>query len=160
MERMNPCPTSTQEAIMALMFPRLARNFAKNGYFPTDEPTLERILNALAPSDEPMHIIDPCGGEGVAIAEVAHSLGRDLTNAYVVEYDDERAAHARRLVDHCLHGDFNDTLISPQAFGLGWLNPPYGDLTIRPGATSSRAAHAWRKCSTNGPYRYSRMEPY
>ncbi len=26
---------------MALMFPRLARNFAKNGYYPTDEPTLE-----------------------------------------------------------------------------------------------------------------------
>lgn len=113
---------------MALMFPRLARNFAKNGYFPTDEATLERILTALAPSTDPMHIIDPCGGEGVAIAEVTHSLGGDLTKAYVVEYDDERAAHARRLVDHCLHGDFNDTLISPQAFGLGWLNPPYGDL--------------------------------
>ncbi|VFT08828.1 O-methyl transferase family protein [Pseudomonas aeruginosa] len=29
---------------MALMFPRLARNFAKNGYYPTDEPTLERAL--------------------------------------------------------------------------------------------------------------------
>ncbi|MEG7018866.1 class I SAM-dependent methyltransferase, partial [Pseudomonas aeruginosa] len=36
---------------MALMFPRLARNFAKNGYYPTDEPTLERALNALMPSD-------------------------------------------------------------------------------------------------------------
>ena len=35
---------------MALMFPRLARNFAKNGYYPTDEPTLERALNALMPS--------------------------------------------------------------------------------------------------------------
>ncbi|WP_374260062.1 hypothetical protein [Zoogloea sp.] len=31
---------------MALMFPRLARNFAKNGYYPTDEPTLERALKA------------------------------------------------------------------------------------------------------------------
>ena len=35
---------------MALMFPRLARNFVKNGYFPTDEPTLERALNALTVS--------------------------------------------------------------------------------------------------------------
>ena len=35
---------------MALMFPRLARNFVKNGYFPTDEPTLERALAALAPA--------------------------------------------------------------------------------------------------------------
>ena len=31
---------------MALMFPRLARNFARNGYFPTDEVTLERALQA------------------------------------------------------------------------------------------------------------------
>ena len=30
---------------MALMFPRLARNFIRNGYFPTDEPTLERALS-------------------------------------------------------------------------------------------------------------------
>ena len=35
---------------MALMFPRLARNFVKNGYFPTDEPTLERALAAQAPA--------------------------------------------------------------------------------------------------------------
>ncbi|VFT50698.1 O-methyl transferase family protein [Pseudomonas aeruginosa] len=33
---------------MALMFPRLARNFARNGYFPTDEVTLERALQALS----------------------------------------------------------------------------------------------------------------
>lgn len=32
---------------MALIFPRLARNFVCNGYFPTDEVTLERILGAL-----------------------------------------------------------------------------------------------------------------
>src|SRR3546814_9808759 len=50
---------------MALMFPRLARNFVKNGYFPTDDPTLERALNALMPSDGSMCILDPCAGEGV-----------------------------------------------------------------------------------------------
>jgi hypothetical protein len=41
------------------MFPRLARNFIKNGYFPTDEPTLERVLSALAPSPGSMCILDP-----------------------------------------------------------------------------------------------------
>ncbi|NPY83401.1 class I SAM-dependent methyltransferase, partial [Pseudomonas aeruginosa] len=61
---------------MALMFPRLARNFIRNGYFPTDEPTLERALSALAPSPGAMSILDPCAGEGVAIAEAAHALGR------------------------------------------------------------------------------------
>lgn len=113
---------------MALMFPRLARNFARNGYFPTDEPTLERALAALAPAKGPMNIIDPCAGEGVAITEAAHVLGRDLVSAYAVEFDAERARHARSLVDHCIHGDLMDTLISRQSFGLLWLNPPYGDL--------------------------------
>jgi hypothetical protein len=113
---------------MALMFPRVARNFAKNGYFPTDEPTLERALSALEPAPGNLCILDPCAGEGVAIAEAAHVLGRDRAKAYGVEYDAERAAHARGLLDHCLHSDLFDTLISRQSFGLLWLNPPYGDL--------------------------------
>jgi hypothetical protein len=110
------------------MFPRLARNFVKNGYFPTDEPTLERALSALAPASGPMSIIDPCAGEGAAIAEVAHALGRKQVQAYAVEYDVERARHARQLVDRCIQGDLMDTLISRHAFGLLWLNPPYGNL--------------------------------
>ncbi len=113
---------------MALMFPRLARNFAKNGYYPTDEATLERTLSALAPSDGPMCICDPCAGEGVAVAEATHALGPERVSAYAVEFDQERANHARLLVDHCIHGDLMDTMISRQAFGLLWLNPPYGDL--------------------------------
>ncbi len=113
---------------MALMFPRLARNFAKAGYYPTDEATLERTLNALAPADGSMCILDPCAGEGVAIAEAAHVLGREQVRAFAVEFDEERANHARLLVDHCIHGDLMDTMISRQGFGLLWLNPPYGDL--------------------------------
>ena len=114
---------------MALMFPRLARNFIKNGYFPTDEPTLERSLSALAPSPGSLCILDPCAGEGVAIAEAAHALGREQVKAFAVEYDAERADHARKLVDRCLYGDLMDSLISRQSFGLLWLNPPYGDLS-------------------------------
>ena len=113
---------------MALMFPRLARNFAKNGYYPTDEPTLERILLALVPAPGSLCILDPCAGEGVAIAETAHALGREHVKAYAIEYDAERATHARQLVDRCLHSDLMDTVISRQSFGLLWLNPPYGDL--------------------------------
>lgn len=114
---------------MALMFPRLARNFAKNGYYPTDEATLERTLALLELSNNGhMHIIDPCAGEGVALAEAAHHLGRDHVQAYAVEYNTERAMHAKSLVDHCLRSDLMDTMISRQSFGLLWLNPPYGDL--------------------------------
>ena len=62
---------------MALMFPRLARNYAKDGYFPTDNDTLQRVLNALSPSLGEMRIIDPFAGEGVAIAECKHHLGAE-----------------------------------------------------------------------------------
>ncbi|OPE21027.1 DUF6094 domain-containing protein, partial [Pseudomonas aeruginosa] len=114
---------------MALMFPRLARNFARNGYFPTDEVTLERALQALTPAPSGrMRICDPCAGEGVALAEAAHTLGRDQVQALAVEYDRERADHARGLLDRVLHSDLFDTMISRQSFGLLWLNPPYGDL--------------------------------
>ncbi|WAJ37287.1 DUF6094 domain-containing protein [Pseudomonas sp. GOM7] len=113
---------------MALMFPRLARNFARNGYYPTDETTLERILQALSPTTGRMRICDPCAGEGVALAETAHALGREQVEACAVEYDSERAAHARMLLDKVLHSDLFDTMISRQSFGLLWLNPPYGDL--------------------------------
>jgi len=114
---------------MALMFPRIARNFAKAGYYPTDEATLERVLTAFDPVEYPVCIIDPCAGEGVAIAEVSHALGREAVTSFAVEFDAERATHARTLVDKCLHADLMDTMISRQAFGLVWFNPPYGDLS-------------------------------
>lgn len=112
---------------MALMFRRLARNFAKAGYYPTDDATLERCLGALEPADGLMCILDPCAGEGAAIAEIAVDLGRDRVRSYAVEFDIHRAKGAQKLTDHCIQGDFNDTFISRQSFGLAFLNSPYGD---------------------------------
>jgi tRNA1(Val) A37 N6-methylase TrmN6 len=114
---------------MALMFQRIARNFMQNGYYPTDAETTERILNALSPCTKgTLRIIDPCAGEGSAIAECKQHLGAASVEAFAVEYHQERAASAKKLVDRCIHGDFQDTLITPRSCGLLWLNPPYGDL--------------------------------
>lgn len=114
---------------MALMFPRLAHNFARNGYFPTDEMSLERILAALVPDNTSgmIRILDPCAGEGVAVTEITCHLG-EKSQAYAVEYDAERAAHCATMSDVTLHSDLMDTVISQQAFSLLFLNPPYGDL--------------------------------
>ena len=113
---------------MALMFPRLARNFARNGYFPTDEASLERILAGLVPDDTdgPLRILDPCAGEGVAVTEITCHLG-ERAQACAVEFDAERAAHCATMADQTLHCDLMDTIISQQAFSLLFLNPPYGD---------------------------------
>ena len=50
---------------MALIFQRLARNFIKQGYFPTDAETIARVLGALeGPERGRLRILDPCCGEG------------------------------------------------------------------------------------------------
>ncbi|MDD5394842.1 MAG: DUF6094 domain-containing protein [Thiothrix sp.] len=115
----------------ALMFPRLAQNFIKNGYYPTDDVTIARTLSALVAAEDgagQLRILDPCAGEGVALAECKHALGKGSTVAFGIEYDAERAWHAKTVLDHCIHGDFNGCVVSPGSFGLLWLNPPYGDM--------------------------------
>ncbi|MEC9362390.1 MAG: DUF6094 domain-containing protein, partial [Pseudomonadota bacterium] len=113
----------------ALMFQRLARNFAKAGYFPTDADTLSRILSALEPcAAGSMRILDPCCGEGVALAECQAHLGAERVEAFGVEYDEDRAWHAKSLLNRCIHGDFQTVVVGRRQFGLLFLNPPYGDL--------------------------------
>lgn len=128
---------------MTLMFQRLARNFVKDGYFPTDPETTARILSMLDPSDTgTMRIIDPCAGEGVALTECKVHLGPDHVEAYGVEFDVDRAWHAKGLLDRVIHGDFQETVITPKSFGLLWLNPPYGDLVSDRGATGDGSGRA------------------
>ncbi|VAW64686.1 FIG023873: Plasmid related protein [hydrothermal vent metagenome] len=114
---------------MALMFQRLAQNYAKNGYFPTDSETTQRLINALQPSEYgTLRILDPCCGEGVILAECKQALGVDQTIAYAVEYNKERAWHGKKLLDYCIHGDLNDCVLGARSFGFLLLNPPYGDM--------------------------------
>lgn len=125
---------------MALMFPRLARNFAKNGYYPTDEDTIDRALNALGTShDQRVRILDPCAGEGHAILESAYWLGRERTDIYGIEYDSERARHMQRLVDVGIQSDLMDTVITPRSYGMLFFNPPYGDLVSETGGSQGYA---------------------
>jgi tRNA1(Val) A37 N6-methylase TrmN6 len=113
--------------IMALMFQRIAHNYAKNGYYPTDGDTTQRVLNSIVPCDSGiLRILDPCCGEGVALAECKYALGTERCLAYGIEYDEGRAWNAKQLLDHCIHGDINDCVMGQRAFGFLWLNPPYG----------------------------------
>ncbi|MEQ1601293.1 MAG: DUF6094 domain-containing protein [Methylophilaceae bacterium] len=126
---------------MALMFSRLAHNFVKNGYFPTDEVTLARILNALDIGGNELRILDPCCGEGTALAEVKHHLtqcGSKVT-AYGVEFDAERAWHSKNILDTVAHADVNDVFITARSQGLLFLNPPYGDVVADKAALGDSA---------------------
>lgn len=114
---------------MALIFQRLARNFIKNGYFPTDEKTIERVLAMLEPMEGSIRIIDPCCGEGIALAECANYLRNSGSTVFSagIEFDRERASHATSLLDHVVHADMNDCVVGQGQFNMLWLNPPYGD---------------------------------
>jgi hypothetical protein len=128
---------------MALMFARLARNFIKNGYFPTDEATLEGILSVINCGAHAVRALDPCCGEGAALADVkAHlqGLGAEAT-AWGVEFDAERAWHAKQVLDRAIHSDVHDVFISPRSVGLLFLNPPYGlGVANKAGAGDGEAA--------------------
>lgn len=116
---------------MALMFQRLAQNFIKKGFFPTDEGTITGILRLLkAPKGGQLRLLDPCCGEGTALAEVSHALHRDniRCETFGVEIDDERAWHSKTILDRVIHGDLEDCLIGKRQFSLMFFNPPYGDL--------------------------------
>lgn len=129
---------------MALMFQRLARNFAKNGYFPTDQKTTEGILSRLSfdvkgnkNKDGVIRMIDPCCGEGVILSECSEymkSYFARYSNTKVesvgVEIDEGRAYHAKSMssLDTVVHGNLNDCYITQRQFSFMLLNPPYGDI--------------------------------
>jgi hypothetical protein len=122
------------------MFQRIAHNYAKNGYYPTDSETTQRIINALQPSEQGfMRIIDPCCGEGVILAECKQSLGVDRTVSYGIEYNEERAYEGKKLLDYCIHSDINDCVVGLRQFGFMLLNPPYGSTVANKSDLSDKS---------------------
>jgi hypothetical protein len=122
---------------MALMFSRVARNFIKNGYFPTDDATLATILSRVATdaagaAPNPCRILDPCCGEGAALAVLAEHCQKQSAHveAYGIEFDGERAWHAKSQprITQVAHADVNDVVVILRSVGCLFLNPPYGDL--------------------------------
>lgn len=122
---------------MALVFPRLAHNFIKNGYYPTDEVTLSRILSALDTTASNLNILDPCCGEGTALAELKNYLIHlgSKVKSYGIEYDKERAWHAKSILDLVVHGDMHNMHITARSQSLLFLNPPYGNTLSDKGQT-------------------------
>ena len=116
---------------MALMFSRLARNFVKNGYFPTDDDTLSRIQSFLFPGEGHVRLLDPCCGEGAALADVSQGLldrvpEPPLVETFGIEFDKERAWHAKTILHRVVHSDVHDVVVKPRSVSLLFLNPPYG----------------------------------
>lgn len=133
---------------MSLIFPRLARNFIKDGYFPTDEGTLEGILKLLEPVEpgennghghDEIRALDPTCGEGTALAEIAHYMANSQSDIAVkshgVELSPERGLHSRGILDEVIISDLTQCRVVPNQYSLMLLNPPYGDRISDKGGT-------------------------
>ena len=111
-----------------LMFPRVARNHASNGFFPTDDATIDACMAMIDIGGDEVRIFDPCCGYGDALSRVKEALtecGTSVT-AYGIELDTERAAVARATLDHAIESNIENTIIQFKGVGLLFLNPPYG----------------------------------
>lgn len=118
---------------MGLIFPRLARNHIKNGYFPTDVDSLNAICERIDAQAHAVRAIDPCCGEGAALLHLVDHLEQNGVDveSFGIEIDDERATHAREALvpkgGLVAHADMNDVLTPRASIGLLFLNPPYGN---------------------------------
>jgi predicted RNA methylase len=93
----------------------------KMGYYPTPITVVERI-KSLIRFTECCTIIDPCCGEGSALAKLAQDTS---AKTYGIEIDGHRAEEAKAKLNHVLKCGFEQTRISSGAFSCLFLNPPY-----------------------------------
>jgi Uncharacterised methyltransferase family (DUF6094) len=99
----------------------------KMGYYPTPERVVEQIRKCLSFPREPFTALDPCCGEGLALAQLVSDT-QALT--YGVELDQHRAGEAESRIQNILKCGIEETRIAHQSCSLLFLNPPY-DEAIR-----------------------------
>ncbi len=108
---------------------------AKAGFYPTQD-TICELLKSKISFEEGARLLDPCCGKGKTLSRLADGVPNLIT--YGIELDHQRAHTARSRLTKVLWGDaLTEMQISPNAFGLLYLNPPYDD-GVSDGAKSQR----------------------
>ncbi|MFA0175381.1 DUF6094 domain-containing protein [Vibrio lentus] len=127
---------------MAVMHPRVAGNYLKDGYYPTDEATLRQLAQLLICTPGTHRFLDPCCGEGLAMAQLLREIEGEAEShidTFGVELNLERATQATSRLHRVLHSNAFDTVIGPGSQSFLFLNPPYGDTVSETEATQKRA---------------------
>ena len=99
---------------MAVMHPRVAHNYLKDGYYPTDDATLIEVAKRLRLKSGTHRLLDPCCGEGKALtllANAIHKAEHCQLHTYGVELDANRAELASLSLDNVLRSNTFDTVI-------------------------------------------------
>jgi SAM-dependent methyltransferase len=95
---------------------------ARLGFYPLPVPEAERIRNWLRFPGKQCSALDPCIGEGVALAKITAD---EHVVRYGIELDAYRAEQARSLATEVIHGNCFDVQCPVESFSLIYLNPPY-----------------------------------
>lgn len=112
---------------MAVMHPRVAHNYLKDGYYPTDNETLIGITYLIHARNGYMRALDPCCGSGDALQLLCKHISPAITR-YGIELDVDRAQAAKQQLDQVLNVNTFDCRIGSNSQSLLFLNPPYGDV--------------------------------
>jgi SAM-dependent methyltransferase len=88
------------------------------------DEALQRLTGLLTPAagGGVLRVIDPCAGEGHALAAAARQLGG---TPFAVELQRDRAGVCRDRFPYAIWGDAFRLRLTGGAFSLLWLNPPY-----------------------------------
>jgi hypothetical protein len=101
----------------------------KMGFYPAPKEAVAEAIKYLRPPRCGTSIaLDPCAGNGDALAQLCDMLGM---KPYAIELDESRAVACHERFD--VHGSvlapasFFGCAVSQSSFSLAWVNPPYDD---------------------------------
>lgn len=97
------------------------------GHYPTPETMVELMKNYLSFPASPFTALDPCCGEGDALAALVSGTS---ATTYGVELDLQRAEESKTRLHNVLGCGIEETRIQRHSCSLLLLNPPYDELTL------------------------------
>jgi hypothetical protein len=95
---------------------------ARCNYYPLPDREAELIRSCLSFPDQPFSALDPCAGEGRAMAI---TTGSSQAVTYGIELDSYRAEAAAKVLDEVVQGDALSAHARVESFGLIYANPPF-----------------------------------
>lgn len=100
---------------------RLAAKVRCN-YYPLPDREAETIRSCLSFPNQPFSALDPCAGEGRAMAVITDS---SRAVRYGIELDAYRAEAAAKVLDLVIQGDTLSAHARVESFGVIYANPPF-----------------------------------